>query len=157
MNAVDIVILVVLGVLLLKGLWLGLVQELCGLAGLGVGTLLGVRYQASLAEALPAWTGFPPVLARISCFILLFLATLIFFIVLGLVLSKVLKLVLLGGLNRLLGGLFGLVEGILLLCLVLYGLSLTDWFKATRQASRLAPPFVTLGEQIVGGGRQLLQ
>ena len=41
--------------------------------------------------------------------------------------------------------------------LLLYGLSLTDWFKTSQQASRLAPPFVTLGEQMVDGGRQLLQ
>jgi hypothetical protein len=41
--------------------------------------------------------------------------------------------------------------------LVLYGLSVTDWFKETRQSSRLAPPFIALGEQILSGGRQLLR
>ena len=157
MNAVDIAILIVLGVLLLKGVWVGMIQQLCGLAGLAVGTLLAVHYQAPLAAALPAWFVLHPLLAGVFCFILLFLATLLFFILLGLVLSRLLKLVLLGGLNRVLGGLFGLAEGVLLLCLALYGLSLTDWFKETRQGSRLAPPFVILGEQIVTGGRQLLQ
>jgi membrane protein required for colicin V production len=156
-NGLDIAILIVLGVLLLKGLWLGLVQQLCSLAGLALGALLAVRYQASLAEALPAWLSLHPLLASVLSSTLLFLATLVFFILLGLVLSRLLKLVLLGGFNRVLGGLFGLVEGTLLLCLLLYGLSLTDWFKASQQASRLAPPFVTLGGQMVDGGRQLLQ
>jgi membrane protein required for colicin V production len=157
MNALDIIILVVLALLLLKGLWLGLIQELCGLAGLGLGAVLAVRYHASLAAALPTWVNLPPWLATALCFTLLFLATLLFFGLLGLVLARVIKLVFLGGFNRVLGGLFGLVQGALLLCLALYGLSLTDWFKATQQASRLAPPFVVLGEKILTEGRQLLR
>ena len=156
MNAIDVAILVVLAVLLLKGLWLGLIQELCGLAGLGVGTVLAVRFHASLAESLLAWANLPPWLASAACFTLLFLVTLLFFALLGLVLSRFLKLVFLGGFNRVLGGLFGLVQGVLVLALILYGLSVTDWFKETRQASRLAPPFVVLGEKILAGGRQLL-
>ena len=157
MNAIDVAILVVLAVLLLKGLWLGLIQELCGLAGLGFGTVLAVRFHVSLAEALPAWVSLPPWLASAACFMLLFLVTLLFFALLGLMLSRFLKLVFLGGFNRVLGGLFGLVQGVVVLALLLYGLANTDWFKETRQASRLAPPFVMLGEQILTGGRQLLQ
>jgi membrane protein required for colicin V production len=143
--------------LLLKGLWLGLVQELCGLAGLAVGTVLGTRYHAALAETLPSWTGLPPWLANAACFAVLFVVSLIVFGLLGLVLSRILKWIFLGGFNRILGGLFGLAEGVLLLCLALYGLSATDWLKETRQTSRLAPPFVALGEQVVNGGRQLLR
>jgi len=157
MNLLDIAILVVLAVLLLKGLWLGLVQELCGLAGLALGTVLGVRFHASLAESLPAWASLPPWLANAVCFTVLFVVTLIFFGLLGVVLSRFLKLIFLGGFNRVLGGLFGLAEGVLLLCLALYGLSVTDWFKETRQASHLTPPFVALGEKVVNGGRQLLR
>ena len=99
----------------------------------------------------------PPWLASAACFTLLFLVTLLFFALLGLVLSRFLKLVFLGGFNRVLGGLFGLVQGVVVLALILYGLSVTDWFKETRQASRLAPPFIALGEQIFTGGRQLLR
>lgn len=157
MNALDIVILVVLVLLLLKGLWLGLIQELCSLAGLGLGATLAIRYQAPLAAALPTWASLPPWLTAALCFALLFLATLLFFGLLGLVLSRFIKLIFLGGFNRVLGGLFGLAQGVLLLCLALYGLSLTDWLKETQQASSLAPPFVVLGEKILSEGRQLLR
>jgi membrane protein required for colicin V production len=157
MNAVDIAILVVLAVCLGKGLWLGLVHELCGLAGLGIGTILAARYHTPLAEALPAWASLPPWLAQAVCFGALFLVTLIGFGLLGVVLSRFLKLIFLGGFNRVLGGLFGLVQGVLLLALALYGLSTTDWLKASCQQSRLAPPFVALGEQVFTGGRQLLR
>ena len=147
----------VLAVLLLKGLWLGLIHELCALAGLVLGAVLAVRYHASLAEALPVWASLPPWLVPAACFTALFLVTLISFGLLGVVLSRFLKLIFLGGFNRVLGGLFGLVQGVLLLALLLYGLSLTDWLKETRQRSQLAPPFVALGEQVLTGGRQLLR
>jgi len=157
MNAVDIAILAVLAALLLKGLWLGLIHELCGLAGLSLGTVLAIRYHAPLAATLPAWASLPPWLATAVCFTTLFLVTLICFTLLGVVLSRFLKLIFLGGFNRVLGGLFGLAQGMLLLALLLYGLSLTDWLKETRQKSRLAPPFVALGEQVLKEGRQLLR
>jgi len=157
MNAIDIVILIVLVAFLGKGLWLGLVHELCGLAGLVVGTVLATRYHAPLAAALPAWASLPPWLVTTACFATLFLVTLICFGLLGVVFSRFLRLIFLGGFNRVLGGLFGLVQGALLLALALYGLSSTDWLKDSRQQSQLAPPFVTLGEQLFTGGRQLLR
>lgn len=157
MNAVDMVILSVLAILLLKGLWLGLIQEFCGLAGLGLGTVLALRFNTALAEALPGWVSLPPWLASAACSALLFLVTLLFFALLGVLLSRLLKLVFLGGFNRVLGGLFGLVQGVVILALALHGLSATDWFKESRQASHLAPPFVALGEQLLMGGRQLLR
>jgi|OpeIllAssembly_1097287.scaffolds.fasta_scaffold347902_2 membrane protein required for colicin V production len=157
MNAIDIIILIVLTAFLGKGLWLGLIRELCGLTGLVVGTALAARYHTPLAAALPAWISLPPWLVTAACFATLFLVTLIGFVLLGVVLSRFLKLIFLGGFNRVLGGLFGLIQGAMLLALALYGLSSTDWLKDSRQQSRLAPPFVTLGEQLFTGGRQLLQ
>ena len=157
MNAIDIIILIVLTAFLGKGLCLGLIRELCGLTGLVVGTALAARYHTPLAAALPAWISLPPWLVTAACFATLFLVTLIGFVLLGVVLSRFLKLIFLGGFNRVLGGLFGLIQGAMLLALALYGLSSTDWLKDSRQQSRLAPPFVTLGEQLFTGGRQLLR
>lgn len=156
MNALDIGILSVLVVLLLKGVWLGLIKECCGLAGLGLGAALAIRFHAALAAAFPVGDGLSPWLVKTACFLALFLVTQVFFILLGVILSRLLKLAFLGGFNRLFGGLFGLVQGVVLLSLALYGLSVTDWLQATRAESRLTPPFVALGEKIVAGGRQLL-
>lgn len=157
MNAVDIVILAVLAVLLFKGVWLGFIHEACGLAGLGVGSVVAARYHVALAGTLPAWAGLPQWLLSAACFAVLFLASVLGFVLLGILLSRFIKLVFLGGFNRVLGGLFGLVQGVVLLALVLYGFSQTDWFKGSRQQSRLTPPFVALGEQLMAGGRQLLR
>lgn len=157
MNAVDIGILVVLAVLLLKGVWLGLIHELCGAVGVGMGVLVAARYQAALAAALPGWLSVAPSFDRWLCFVMLFLVTLVCFALLGMLLSRFVSLIFLGGLNRVLGGLFGLIQGVLILAVTLYGLAMTDWFKEARQTSVLAPPFVTLGQGLLTGGARLLQ
>jgi membrane protein required for colicin V production len=149
MNAVDITILAVLGGLLLKGVWLGLIHELCALAGLVGGTLLAIRYRIPLGEVLGRSIKLPPELLVVIASSLLFLATLATCVFIGLILSRFVKLLFLGGFNRVLGALFGLVQGVILLTLVLYGLSLTAWFKEPRQSSRLAPPFVGLAEELL--------
>lgn len=154
-NIIDVAILITLAALLLKGLWLGLIQEFCGVVGISLGIVLASRYHSSLAAAFPTWSSLPWLVDAV-CFSVLLLATLLFFALFGLLLSRLLKLVLLGGLNRVLGGLFGLCEGVLLLALGLYGLSATDWFKEERIASKLSPPFVSFGEKIVTSGQQFL-
>ena len=45
-----------------------------------------------------------------------------------------------------------LVQGVLLWTLLLHGLAQTNWLLESRQNSRLAPPFVTLGEQLLTKG-----
>ncbi len=155
MNWIDITILVVLGVLLVKvvkGLWLGLIQEVCTLAGLAGGAYLALHYRAPLGHAFEEWLKIPPELLNTLAAVLLFLATLVACMLLGLVLSRCIKLLFLGGFNRVLGGLFGLVQGVVLLTLILYGVAQTNWLRESRQNSRLAPPFITLGEQLIGKG-----
>jgi membrane protein required for colicin V production len=156
MNAVDIAILVVLTALLAKGVWLGLIHELCALIGLGAGTFLAVRYHAPLAHALGAWAKLSPEGLGAICALLLFVVTLVVCVLLGMVLSRFVKLVFLGGFDRVLGGLFGLVQGVLLLALLLHGLTATNWLREPCRQSRLAPPFITLGGKILAGGTQLL-
>ena len=152
MNWIDITILVVLGMLLAKGLWLGLIHEVCTLAGLAGGAYLALHYRAPLGHTFQEWLKLPPEVLNTMAAALLFLATLITCMLLGLVLSRCIKLLFLGGFNRVLGGLFGLVQGVVLLTLVLHGAAQTNWLRESRQNSRLAPPFITLGEQLIGKG-----
>jgi membrane protein required for colicin V production len=150
MNWVDIAILVVLAILLAKGLWLGLIHELSTLAGLAGGTILAIRYRGPLGQVLQNWLKVAPELLTTLAAVLLFLITLTTCVLIGVLLSRVVKLLFLGGFNRVLGGLFGLLQGVLLLTLLLHGLALTNWWREARQDSRLAPPFVALGDQLIG-------
>jgi membrane protein required for colicin V production len=159
MNGVDIAILGILGAFLLKGLLRGLLKETCSLLGLLLGAFLAFRFHAPLAEGLSETFAFPLQICVVVSFMALFLATVLTFALLGYLLSRVVKLLFLGGFNRVAGGLFGLVQGGILLALVLFGLSMTKLpvsFDRVLRGSDLAPPFVQLGEAIFQGSVKML-
>src|SRR5210317_1648252 len=110
MNGIDIAILVILCGFLLKGLLRGPLKEVCSLAGLFVGAFLAFRYHGPLADALLRHVDLPVPIAVAITFTTLFLATMTFFLVLGFLLSRFVKLLFLGGFNRLVGGVFGLSQ-----------------------------------------------
>ncbi len=160
MNLLDIAILLLLAGFLLKGLWRGLLRELCSLCGLFGGLFLAMRYHGPLAELLMEQVAWPGQLCVVIAFAALLLLTVIFFGLLGFVLSRFIKLLFLGGFNRVAGALFGLVQGGLLLTLVLYGLSLSTlpsplqgWFEQ----SRLAPSLGRFGDALLDQGRQMFE
>jgi membrane protein required for colicin V production len=159
MNLFDIAILLLLAGFTLKGLWRGLLRELCSLCGLFGGLFLGVRFHAPLAELLIERVTWPNQLCVVIAFAALFLLTVIFFGLLGFVLSRFIKLLFLGGFNRVAGALFGLVQGGLLLTLVLYGLSLSPLPPPVRdlfEQSQLAPPLVRSGDTLLHQGSKVL-
>jgi len=160
MNGIDIAILVILCGFLLKGLLRGLLKEVCSLAGLFVGAFLAFRYHGPLADALLKSVDLPAQIAVAISFTVLFLTTMVFFLALGFLLSRFIKLLFLGGFNRLVGGVFGLCQGVLLLAVVLFALSLRpmpwDLDKSMHDAY-LAPPFVDLGNAVLEGSRRVLK
>jgi membrane protein required for colicin V production len=160
MNGIDIAILVILCGFLLKGLLRGLLKEVCSLAGLFVGAFLAFRYHGPLADALLETVDLPAQIAVAITFTVLFLATMVFFLALGFLLSRFVKLLFLGGFNRLVGGVFGLCQGTLLLAVVLFALSLRPmpWgLDSSLKAAYLAPPFVALGNDILEGSQSVLK
>jgi len=159
MNGLDIAILVILIGFIVKGLLRGLLKEICSLAGLFVGTLLAFHYHGPLAEMLMDQVSLPVPVAIAITFTTLFLCTMILFMVLGYLLSRFVKLIFLGGFNRVIGGFFGLAQGTLLLAVVLFTLSLRPlpWIDQLTERSYLAPPFVQLGDAILKGSRQVLK
>ncbi|MGD9342522.1 MAG: CvpA family protein [Desulfuromonadales bacterium] len=160
MNGIDIAILVILCGFLLKGLLRGLLKEVCSLAGLFLGALLAFRYHGPLAEALLKQLDIPTEIAVATTFTVLFLATMIFFLALGFLLSKFVKLMFLGGFNRLIGGVFGLSQGTLLLAVVLFAVSLQPmpWgMDRILKQAYLAPPFVELGDAVIKGSQRVLK
>lgn len=160
MNGIDIAILVILCGFLLKGLLRGLLKEICSLAGLFIGAFLAFRYHGPLADALLQRVDLPTEIAVAITFTVLFLATMAFFLVLGFLLSRFVKLLFLGGFNRLIGGLFGLCQGVLLLAVVLFALSLrpVPWgLDKLMQEASLVPPFIDLGAAALEGSRRVLK
>ena len=93
-------------------------------------------------------------MALVLSFILIFLTLGLLFFFFGHLLTVVFKIMLLGGVNRIGGVVFGLLEGAFLLCMILYfGTTkpVPDKLKGYFLRSRTAQPFIQSGREIISG------
>lgn len=116
-SAVDWILLAVLCVSCLLGLWRGLVQEVLSLAGWVAAFYLAQIYAPFAAARLPM-SGSSDMLKHAAGFVAVFIAVLIATVLVSWVIKKLVSAVGLGPLDRLLGGLFGLLRGGVLLLAV---------------------------------------
>jgi membrane protein required for colicin V production len=134
---VDIVLAVILVGLLVAGLIKGLVKEAVGLAAALIGFIVASRTYVHVAAFLQKYLH-EPVAAKFLGFILVFLAVL----VLGSLAAALLSKLMLGPLkfiNHLLGGVFGLLEGVLICGVFVFALLVFPINKEALSDSRLAP------------------
>ncbi len=119
----DYAVLAVLGISLLWSLFHGFVRELVSVAGWVAAFVLAMTFTQVLASMLPASLG--PFLAGLIAFLLIFVGVWLLSGMIGLILSKVARAAGLGWADRLLGALFGLVRGaiIVLVAVMLGGLT----------------------------------
>ena len=116
MQPVDWAILVVIALAVFGGLAQGFFRSVCGLAGLCMGVLLGAwNYGVVARLLLPVVTIGPA--ANALGFLLLALFVMGVFALLGKALSKTVHAMGLGCLDRLGGGAFGLLQGVLMVTL----------------------------------------
>lgn len=109
MTWVDYAVFGVIAVSVLWGAWRGLVREIISLAGWVIAFLAANLFAAPVSDLLPAALENPK-LRTAAAFAAVFLGALVLATLAGLVLSKLVKAVGLGGLDRLLGALFGLAR-----------------------------------------------
>lgn len=149
MNAADIVILIILLIGIISGLARGFVRCLFGLAALVLGVMIAASAYHPLAEGplsfVPGEHG-PEILS----FVLMFLIVVIAVGVLGVIVSKALKLASLGWLDRLAGGVLGfvmssIVAGVVILLAVLAGLE----SHRAMAGSAMAPAMLSVTDTIV--------
>jgi len=159
LSFIDIGILGILSVFLLKGAIRGLLKEVCSLLGLVLGGIFAFTFHLPLAQTLQDTVHLPAQLSVWVSFLAIFLLVVIVFAVLGFVLNRFIRLVFLGGFNRLAGALFGLIQGVVLLSMIVLALNssvVPGSARAMLRESQLAPPFATLGASIFTGSRELI-
>jgi membrane protein required for colicin V production len=120
---------VVIGILLLSsllGLWRGLVHELMALLGWPFALILCKLLAGHLAPLLPLKEEGARV---VGAYALVFIAALIVWSVLTRLLARLLKAVGSGWSDKLLGGLFGLVRGALILLVLAWLVGLTNYYQ----------------------------
>jgi membrane protein required for colicin V production len=116
MNWLDIVIIFVAVLLGILGLRQGIVKTVFSIAGLIGGIVLAGRYYGGLA-ALLSPSGATS--ANIAAYIIILLATLIVASLIGALVAKLVHLTMLGGVDRLVGCILGVIIGFLLCAAVL--------------------------------------
>ena len=110
MTWLDYAVIGVLAISVGWGIWRGLMREAISLAGWVIAFLLANLFAVQLAELLAKSLPRPEWHVPLA-FVAIFLLTLTLATLVGLLLSKLVRKVGLGGLDRTLGGLFGLVRG----------------------------------------------
>ncbi len=132
MNWFDIVLIAVLILCTVVGIWRGFIDMVLPLIGIIIGIVLAGLYAPTVGGWLPigdvehaAWAGYA----------IIMVGTLILSIILAVILTRFVHLTLLGWLDRLLGGIFGLALGAFLCAASLaacvkYGLG-TDFIKGS--------------------------
>ncbi len=117
LSAVDWILLAVLGLSLLLGLWRGIVQEVLSLAGWVAAFYVSQMYAPMAAAWLPM-EGSSQMLRYAAGFVVVFVAVLVATVLVSWVIKKLISAVGLGPLDRLLGSLFGLMRGVVILLAV---------------------------------------
>ena len=139
MTGFDFVVIAILLVSLLVGLWRGLVYEVLSLLGWPVAFVLSKLFAGDVAPMMP---GEQETIRAVLAYAAVFIVALIVWGVLAWLLSKLLKAVGLGWLDRVLGGLFGALRGVLVVLVLVWLAGLTHIpeqpFWRTAQTSRMA-------------------
>jgi membrane protein required for colicin V production len=107
----DFAVILIISLLTVRGLWTGFVRQAAFIAALVLAFLVAGTFSRQLALLCKTFTSSPQfgfLLAYGLLFVVVYLAVML----LGFGLKKVLKISLLGGFDRLLGGLFGFGKGV---------------------------------------------
>lgn len=152
MSIVDFVLLAILAGFILSGFWFGIIHMVGSLVGLIVGAWAGGHYFEALAQWGAPWIGGNLNLARLLAFFVIFVVVNRLFGLIVYLAEKIFKIIaiipFLKTLNRLLGAIFGLIEGTLVLGLSVYFASrfpFTAAFEMALRSSELAKALNKVG------------
>lgn len=149
MNLLDISILIVITLTTIRGIFKGIIQGAATILGIIASFFLASFYYKTLALWL---TGFFPnhkIVLLIFCFVLIFILGMFLVHLLAIITRGAIRLALLGWLDRLLGGLFGLIKGAVLVFFLVTTLMLFyPQSSPIVKDSRFFPSILTLTEKI---------
>ena len=154
MSLVDIVIWGILLAFMAKGFMRGLVREVCSVLGMIAGGWAAFKYSSHLSEAARPFIHLPSHVATALSFVLIFLLIAVLFFLVGHLFTVVFKIMLLGGINRVGGVVFGGLEGAFILCMALYlctSRPVPEKLKSYLLRSPTGHSFTMAGREIIAG------
>ncbi|MCB1890610.1 MAG: CvpA family protein [Rhodocyclaceae bacterium] len=143
MTVFDYAVLAIVTASILLGVWRGLISEVLALAAWVAALLAGRALAPEMAPMFGEWLK-EPALQYAAAFAVIALAVLVVIALLRIALSKLLRAIGLGPLDRFLGAVFGVARGglVVLLCVLIGGLTVLPQQAWWRQAW-MAPPLET--------------
>ncbi|MGN0188618.1 MAG: CvpA family protein [Candidatus Cryptobacteroides sp.] len=121
MSVIDIIILLFLIPALISGLRKGFISQIVAIISLILGAWLSYKFTALVGQWASGWIDADIRILNIIAFIVIFVAAVLCLHLLGKLLEGVIKLVMLGWLNRLLGVVFAIMKwGLVLGLLVMF-------------------------------------
>lgn len=143
MDWVDIIILAIVAISLLVGALRGLVKEAFSLAVWAVAFLLAFQFSGALAENLENTISLPSARTALA-FAGIFVASLLIGGLITFLVGKLVETTGLSGTDRLLGGVFGVVRGLILVVMLVLIAGLTPiprdpWWSESRSIQAIIP------------------
>jgi len=126
MNLLDFILLVPVVWLCIRGFSKGLIIELASLIGLILGILAAYYFSGYVRDFLKDYFSFKENTLRIIAYIVTFLAVILVVYLIGKIIEKFIDIVAMGWLNKILGAVFGLAKGIVLVSILLFIIEKTD-------------------------------
>ncbi len=153
MNSLDIYIGIPIIIGLVIGFSKGLIKEIIGLVILIGGIWLAKIFDSSLAIWLVTKMDVNEKTAKVLAFLGIFVLVAVVLSVLGKIIEKVFETIALGGLNKLIGGLFGGIKYALIVSLLLNGILFFEIFgslinKEDKEGSLFYNPVIQLAPAI---------
>lgn len=142
MNILDIIILICLIPALIQGLSKGFISQAIALISLVAGVWASYRFAGIACEWLSQYISGSEQVLRIASFALIFILVILALSLVGKLLDKVIQIVMLGWLNKLLGGLFAIAKWVLILSLIVVA------FNSINQTFNLVKPGVLAESQL---------
>lgn len=119
MNVLDVIIIIIFIPFIFKGIKEGFMVQAAAIAALIVGSWLAFRFAGLIGNAIaPVVKASPEILHAVG-FALILIAAILVFHLIGQGLRKIVKLALLGWLDKLLGGIFSAIKVVLVLGLLI--------------------------------------
>lgn len=154
LNYIDTIILIIWAVAIIEGLMKGLIKQVFGILAVILACYISYKFTDLAAKYIVQWFGWNGDGLRIIAFIATFVAVLLIVRLTGHIFNKLLHFVLLGWLNRLLGGVFGWIKWNILLAVIMHVLYLVEAYipflpNNALEASRLYPVILKFGSLLL--------
>lgn len=146
MNSFDILIVTILAYGLIRGIFRGLIREISSIVGVLGGFYAAYTYYPLVSNVLSAWLSNPGY-TNILSYLLVFSAVVIVVNIFAVVIKYLLNIAYLGWVDRICGALFGMLKGMLVICVVFIALTafLPKGASLIKDAT-LAPHVATVSE-----------